>query len=60
MSMKRCDRHDEEYDTDHRSECFYCEQEAAEAEDRRDDMTLERARDIRTGIQAWLDGESER
>jgi hypothetical protein len=33
VSIERCDRHDEEFDTDHRCECVYCEQEAAERED---------------------------
>lgn len=33
MSIMRCDRHDEEYDTDHRCECIYCEQEQAQQEE---------------------------
>ena len=45
MSIERCDRHDEEFDTDYRSECVHCEQEAAELHDAHDDWASKNERE---------------
>jgi hypothetical protein len=52
MSMARCDRHDEEYDTDLRCECYLCEQEQAEAyeRDRKLCMDQDDDKEYRKGI----------